>query len=202
MSGIENIISKIESDSENSIKSAAAKAEEQGREIADKLISEAESEAEKILLAASEKAENISRLSAGRCEKLKKQNLLAARVELINQTISDALSEIEGCTDEKYFDYLLKILKSNIQPGECTMFLGEKDMGRALGDFEEKAKALAGESGAALTLSPVASKIKNGFYLKYGDIEINCTFDALAQSKKEELFETVNNILFQAVKEN
>ncbi len=202
MSGIENIISKIKSDSEIAVNETTARAEKQASEIREKLVAEAKAEAEKIISGAEEKAENITKLSESRCEKLKKQCILTAKVNLINQTVSDALTEIENTADESYFDFLLKILASNIQSGECTMYLNEKDAKRVTPDFEEKAKKIAADKNAVLSISADSSDIKNGFYLKYGDIDINCTLDALAQSKKEELFETVNNILFQAVKEN
>ena len=38
--------------------------------------------------------------------------------------------------------------------------------------------------------------ITAGFILVYGDIDINCSFDAIAQEKRDELRDALNALLF------
>jgi V/A-type H+-transporting ATPase subunit E len=56
---------------------------------------------------------------------------------------------------------------------------------------------LADKKNASLIISENTVTIDGGFILKYGDVEENCSFDALFSSAKEELSDRVNAILFE-----
>ncbi|MBR6005282.1 MAG: hypothetical protein IK063_03535, partial [Clostridia bacterium] len=62
--------------------------------------------------------------------------------------------------------------------------------------FRSQAVAAAAEKGAELSFSGENADIKNGFILRYGLIEINCSFDSVIDENREELKEKVNAILF------
>ena len=49
---------------------------------------------------------------------------------------------------------------------------------------------------ASLTISEEAAQIDGGFILKYGEIEENCSFEALFIDSKDELQDKINAFLF------
>ena len=51
-------------------------------------------------------------------------------------------------------------------------------------------------AGGSLTVSPEAAPIDNGFILKYGGIEENCSLRALFSSMKDQLQDKVNAALW------
>ena len=51
--------------------------------------------------------------------------------------------------------------------------------------------------GYGFTVSPVPADIEDGFILKYGDIEVNCTFAALFRAYSQELQAKANELLFK-----
>ena len=58
------------------------------------------------------------------------------------------------------------------------------------------AQALAGKPGASLTLDEAPRDIDGGFVLIYGDIEENCSFEALFDAQKDRLQDEVRALLF------
>ena len=52
-------------------------------------------------------------------------------------------------------------------------------------------------NGASLTISEDTCEIDGGFILNYGDIEQNCSFDAMFLDKKDLLQDEVYKLLFE-----
>ncbi|MBR1773727.1 MAG: hypothetical protein IJ749_07480 [Eubacterium sp.] len=63
-------------------------------------------------------------------------------------------------------------------------------------DFSEKVNQVATKKGGMIDISQDTVDIDGGFILKYGNIEINSSFDALFDENKEELTDIVNNLLW------
>jgi V/A-type H+-transporting ATPase subunit E len=55
---------------------------------------------------------------------------------------------------------------------------------------------LSDKEGASLTLSEKTAAIDGGFLLIYGEIEENCSFDALFSASRENMQDQVNAFLF------
>jgi V/A-type H+-transporting ATPase subunit E len=53
------------------------------------------------------------------------------------------------------------------------------------------------ESGSDCTISYARKNVKDGFILVYGGIEENCTFEALFEEKRGEIYETAARLLFE-----
>lgn len=64
-------------------------------------------------------------------------------------------------------------------------------------DFEARLNRSL-ETGKKLTRLSGGGAIDVGFLLKYDDIEMNCSFSALLDARREELEDRVNRILFGA----
>ena len=76
------------------------------------------------------------------------------------------------------------------------MGLSAEDLERLPAGFEEALNEKLKAAGASVTLNNTPAKISKGFILAYGDIEINCSFEALFEARREELKELVCGILF------
>ena len=88
------------------------------------------------------------------------------------------------------------MLKGNVQDKDGKICFSKKDLDRIPSDFEAKASDIAKEKGGSLTVDKEPADIADGFILKYGDIEENCTFDAIFEAKRDELRDLVNKNLF------
>ena len=76
------------------------------------------------------------------------------------------------------------------------MCLNRADLERLPSSFENDLKHALKEKGCEPTLSEDPVDITGGFVLVYGDIEINCSFDALIEGNSEELKELVYKNIF------
>ncbi len=72
------------------------------------------------------------------------------------------------------------------------------DKARLTKDFENSLKqCLEAKVGAALTIASEEPPFEGGFLLVYGDIEENCSFDALFAEERDNLQDKVNSLLFE-----
>ena len=80
--------------------------------------------------------------------------------------------------------------------GECTAYLGSADLARLPADFEARLCSALSAKGSTCTLSKEAARIESGIMLVYGDIEVNCTFEAVIESSAEELKARIGEMIF------
>ena len=66
---------------------------------------------------------------------------------------------------------------------------------RVTADFEKKINDGL-EKGAKITVSKDPADISDGFILVYGDIEINCSFEALIEDSRDAIKDELNSIFF------
>jgi len=197
MTGLEKILKAIEDE-------AQAKADE--------IINEANKKADEILTAARQEgeqlADEISRKAAieidsiiSRAESaanlLERKAILEAKQEIIGETISKARESLSALSDEDYTGIILKLIKRYAHNAKGELVFSASDKKRLPADFTERVKeVLADKAGAALALSEKSADIKGGFVLVYGDVEENCSFDALFEAVREDLLYKVNSFLF------
>ena len=122
---------------------------------------------------------------------------MKAKGEIIDETISKALEELKSLDDAAYFDVILNVIESNVQSKDGQIRFSKKDLDRMPAQMEEKISSIAQSAGGSLVLSKDAADIDDGFVLVYGDIEENCTFDALFAAKRDELRDIANKNLFE-----
>ena len=91
---------------------------------------------------------------------------------------------------------MLKLLAKSVQPEKGEIIFNEKDLGRLPADFDKKINEVATKNGGTLSISQNKAPITGGFILKYGNIEINSSLDAIFEENKEVLTDTVNSILW------
>lgn len=198
MTGLEKIIKAIETEA---------------RSNADTIIAEANAEAERILsLAKEEAAKNVANIAEkpaseikaimNRAESaarlLKRQRILDAKQEVINDIILKAKNKLTSLPDTEYFDIILQIVKKHAHPQAGIIMFSRADLDRLPEKFEKSLdEAIKGIPNASLTISKEDARLDGGFILVYGDIEENCSFEALFSEAKEELQDKVNAFLFE-----
>jgi V/A-type H+-transporting ATPase subunit E len=196
MAGIEKITKEIQLDAEKE----AADIIEAAQKAADKARENAIRESEATIGSANEKlnkkraAEEKKILS--QCEHIEKLKMLETRQEIIEDTLLKAKSEILNLDDKAYFDAILKLLEGRVLPEKGEFALNEKDMKRIPSDFAAQIASVAAKRGGQLALSDNAASIDGGFILKYGNIEINSSIEALFDEYRDEFVDIVNKELF------
>ena len=189
MSGVEKIIARLNEETDAQCRETDFAARKKAAEI----ISRAQTEGNAEIKAAQEAAEKRGAQILAGAESLVTANgrksRLAARVALIDEVIDRAYQNLHGLSDEAYFNALAGLAVKNKQEGVGEMLLCERDLRRMPRDFIDKL-------GYGVKVSPVPAPIEDGFILKYGEIEINCTFKALFAAADQELRAKANELLF------
>lgn len=172
--------------------------------ITDKIISEAVAEAEKKKADAASCAENIraeyraeeQRLATETEEKLaeieresernadsavkakEREAILAVENETVREIISEAKKRISELPRDEYFAFLTEIYKNNAENAEGEIILCAEDKENMLVDFLDKLSGICGK--VSLSEEDLGKK---GFVVRYGRVELNCSFDAIFEDK-------------------
>ena len=225
MNGIERITARIDADTQAEIDRILGEANGQADAISAKYRAQAEAE-DRDLLAKSQKAaeEREERLvSAAQMEARK--SLLTVKQEMVEQAYQRALEKLCSLPKEQYVELMAAMLVQVSSTGrEEAIFSPEdrEDAGRAavsranellakevapelpLGDgavasFLNKVAANVSafaQGTAMLTVAEETRPIQGGFVLRNGRIEVNCTFEALIRSEREQTAGAVAKLLF------
>lgn len=127
-----------------------------------------------------------------------KRKILKCRVDIIDGTVEKVLERLGRLSDEDYSSLILRLAEKKLRRGEGVMYFGESDMKRLTGDFEKKLKDLAEEKGGTVRIAENPSDIGKGFILEYGLISENCTFEAIIESEKDSIRDTIAREIFSA----
>ena len=95
-----------------------------------------------------------------------------------------------------YFEVIAKMIGRFALPKEGEILFSAKDLERMPEGFQKEIARMAEEQGGSLTVSKETRQMEGGFVLVYGGIEENCSFRALFDSRKDELQDKVNRLLF------
>lgn len=186
MTGLEKIIAQIKKDGDAACNEVLQKAQQQANEIT----ARGEKEAEQAYNTAAENAKALYQTrrqkAQSAAEALQSRRALEARALLLEQTLAAVAEQLNALSGEEYFTALQGLLKKcrTGQPGE--VLLNERDCNalaeRLLTPYPE--------------LKAVPASLKNGFILRYGKVEQNCTFAALLREKRDELKDSLAAMLF------
>jgi V/A-type H+-transporting ATPase subunit E len=196
MTGADKIIATIEEESlakRQAILSAAA-------EQAAQLVAQARQQAAQDSQAALEQAKKtaahaLEAAQAAAVLTLRRQ-LLQTKNEVIAQAIAAALQQLSTLPKAKYFEVLLQLAASQAQPGEGELRLSPGDLQRLPAGFRKKLNQALKDTGAKLQVSAETTNTQGGFVLVYGDIEQNCTFEALVAAKMDDIKDALYACLF------
>lgn len=126
-----------------------------------------------------------------------KRRILAAKVELIDETIEKTIKKLKSLPEKEYFDMLIKLAERHMQSDKGIVSLGSNDLARVPSDFEQKLNDIAQKNGGSIVLSKESADIDDGFILSYGLISENCSFRAIIEAEKEDVRDTAARALFR-----
>ena len=196
MAGLEKIIEQILADAQKQV----AEIQEAARDEADQILADAKNVCETMTLEASEKEKELERLNESRIqsstEQQKKIAILRAKQEMIREVLDEAYEVLKKQDIGSYFEMIEKLIQTYAFPEAGEIYFSKKDLDRMPQGFETSILEAASKAGGSLKLMKEPKSIEDGFILVYGGIEENCTFRALIDAKKDELQDTVNQILF------
>ena len=195
MTGLEKILSQIEYEQDNRCRELISEAQAKAQAIID----EANEQAKQIELNAQQELElklGTGRLAAESAAELAKSRaLLETKLGLIEKTLESSLEVIKALPKKEYFEILKELILKNAQKGEGVLRLSANDTGRMPSNFIDSVNN-AFKRGYRIKLGEEAD-IDSGFILVYGDIDVNCSFDAIAAAKRDELQDALNSLLFK-----
>ena len=225
MNGIDKITARISADTQAEIDRVLGDANAQAAAIAAKYRAQAQAE-DAELRAKSQRAaaEREERLVSGAQMEARK-TILTVKQEMVEQAYRRALEKLCSLPKEQYVELLAAMLVQASSTGKEEVVFSPEDRdgaGKAavaranellakaaapelpLGDGAVASflnRVAAGVSALAqgtamLTVSEETRAFSGGFILKNGRIEVNCTFDALVRSEREQTAGAVAKLLF------
>ena len=196
MAGLDNIISQILSASEDAAKETLAAARKHAEEILALADRDAAAECLEIQKQSEKETKEILARGKSAADLKCRQGLLACRQQLISQVLAESLDALKNMEEEDYFSFLEQLAVKSALPGEGTLYLSDRDLGRLPKDFEDKVNGALKEKKSVLRVSKTPGDLENGLLLSYGGIEQNASLDALFDASREALQDLVQNILF------
>lgn len=196
MTGTEKILRHIAEQAE----AESGKILEAARKEADKLTAAAQREASDIKKAGEAKAEAFRQEAASRqtaaLAMQKRRAALAVKGALVNDVLKQAYEDLKALPAEDYFAFLIRQLENQVRASDGVMQLNAKDLKRLPADFKETVASIAAAKGGSLKVSDQAAAIDGGFLLNYGGIVENGSFEAIFESRSDELKDAVCAVLF------
>jgi V/A-type H+-transporting ATPase subunit E len=193
---IEDIIKKIETDSEEKANSRKAEAEAEAKKILDRAREEAKEKRCAILKKGEEEAERIRRRTLQIADLEVRKIILSAK----RQVISDVFEQVRNRLEElkNYQDLVGKMLLAGAETGEEEVMISARDNDRIDQKFIDSINTKLPKQGkkGALKLAKETIPITGGFVLRRGKVEIDNSFGSLIKSRKDELEIKVAEILF------
>ncbi len=196
MSGLDKMKARILEEAQSTAQEITDKAKADAEAAVQAARESAEAEAAGILERAKRDAADYADRIDSSMDMQRKQAVLAAKQEVIGDVLETAYNAVMDLDDEKYFEMLEKLLEKHVLSGDGTICFSEKDLERMPAGFEDKIRNVAASKGGSLEISKKPEKMDGGFLLVYGGIEENCTIRAVFDSKREELSDQVNRLLF------
>lgn len=196
MSGLDKMKARILEEAQNTAREIIDKAKTDADTAVQAARESTEAEAVKILERARRDAADYGMRVDSSMDMQRKQAILAAKQEVIGGVLEAAYDAVMNLDDAKYFEMLEKLLEKHALPEAGVICFSAKDLGRMPAGFPDKIKKIAASKGGSLTVSEKPEKMDGGFLLVYGGIEENCTISAVFASRKEEMSDQVNRLLF------
>lgn len=127
-----------------------------------------------------------------------RDGILKAKIRIAKKVLDSAKKFISDLPDEEYFSIILKICAKHFSKGkEAVIVFSRRDFNRLSDGLREKFISEALKCGMELTISCCKTeKDFGGAILRFGNIEENCTLDAIFEESREELLNFLLEFLF------
>ena len=190
MTGLDKIIEQIRQEATVASEQELAKTQKEVEQILAEGLQEIEAYKTAYLAETNSQVELLLSRGEASAALQKRKILLKGKQEIIRQMIGQAKEKLLNLPKDEYFNLLLKMLERYAKEGKCQLLLSERDLERVPEYFIDVLKK------REIILAKESYKIDGGFVLVYGEIEENCSFEALFSASKEVLQDKISALIF------
>ena len=202
MNGLDKLIRHMTEETKAASEAILADAEKEAAEARSRIEKQADAQCKAIEVRARQTLENQTERGVAGAALKRRQAILAARQTLVEETVKAAKTRILELPDAEYFSYLLKLLERHVPGTDAVLLLNQRDRGRMPEDFVQAVERIAGEHDVQILISGQTAGISGGFVLEEGDVEENCSVEALIEADQDAIQDAVCRILFAQPQEN
>lgn len=195
MNGIEKITQRIDAQAQTEIDQILARARADAAQITERYQSQADREEadrktrnEKAAAEREERLVSVAELDARKAALVAKQKMVSAAFAL-------ALKKLCSMPDEDYTKTVAELLVKAAPDGRGSVVFSAEQRQSIGPAAVAEANRLLGEKGK-LTLSDETRKIRGGFILVNGDVEVNSTFETLVRLQRGVMAGEIAKLLF------
>lgn len=196
MTGLEEIKAAIAQESRLECDRIEQQAQQQIAAIQAGARASAEARYEDILAQARRECTNRLQMARTGGEMEIRRLLLRTKAELVEETIQLALHQLRELPEKKYFDALALLTQAYARQGDGELRLSARDLERLPSNFAANLNEVLLKQNARIHIGGQPAQIDGGLVLAYGDIEVNCSFQALVEDAREELRDLLSRALF------
>ncbi len=195
MAGVKDLTAQILQDAKDKADNIIADAEAKAREVENEAYANAALASEKASLKAQKDADDYAARIRSQIGMMSRQRALKAKQDMIEQVIAEAYETLRNQDDASYFSMITSLVKKNAHREDGEILFSKRDLSRLPAGYEVTLNAaLEGRGSLKIVSSP--ADIEDGFVLRYGGIEENCTLKALFADKQEALSDKVHQVLW------
>ncbi|WZL77862.1 V-type ATP synthase subunit E [Eubacteriales bacterium mix99] len=196
MSGLDKILAQILSEARSTADAKIASAQQQAEKILKEKEEEAKRECGRIARqSAVEQADRIARAKSS-ASLQKRKTILAAKQQMIEDVIQKARKAVLESSEDEYFRRIREMVEQYALPQDGQILFCLKDRDRLPSGLEALLNQAISARGGSLKISQETRPIDGGFVLVYGEVEENCSFEALFESRHDVLQDKVHEFLF------
>jgi len=198
MAGVNDLTAQILQDAKDKAQDILADAQAKAREVESDAYAAAALTSEKASAKAQKDADDYAARIRSQIGMMTRQRTLKAKQDMIEQVIAEAYEQLRNQDDASYFSMITALVKKNAHAEDGEILFSSHDLSRLPAGYETTLNtALAGRGSLRIVSSP--AEIEDGFVLRYGGIEENCTLKALFADKQEALSDKVHQVLWAKV---
>ena len=190
MTGLEKIVEQIKQEAQATADEQIA----QSKKEAEQILADAKKKLESSYIAAMEQADAHAKQILLRGESAaslqERKMLLEAKQQIIQQIFDEAIDTMQKLPIKEYFELLLRMVDRYALEENGTIHLSQQDLDRIPEFFMDELKK------RQITISKESARLNGGFLLSYGDIEQNCSFEALLSANREDLQDQIVTLIF------
>lgn len=194
MTGLEKIIERIEAQGNETIEQISGASLKKTEEMLKKAQDDGKARYDDIIEKTHKKCAFHLETAKAQAATLSNKKILAKKVELLERTIARAKQELATLSNDEFCDLALQIAKNCHKEGDGEVCFNERCLKKLPADFEKKLNSSI--KAGSLKVSDTPCDIPDGFIIKYGFIEENCTFEAIIEANEQNIKDEIAKILF------
>lgn len=193
---IEEIIRKIELETEEKTKQILTSAKEEEKNILEKARAEADKIKEQTLKIRKGEIQENKRREITLADLEARKTVLAEKQKIVSEVYAQVLKRLENLEPREFRELMKKLILTIASGGE-ELIIAQKDKHKISPEsIKEINQILAKQKKEPIRLSEEVHNVPGGFILRKGNSEINISFPALVKSLREKTELEVIKLLF------